>query len=79
MRKVLDIFAYNRGLVTDELAALRYRAACRPGLSKAFAAMVPAPCQGWISALAHTEADIAKLQNKTLIVHGRKGRVILAF
>ena len=35
--------------------------------------------QGWISALAHTEADIAKLQNKTLIVHGRKGRVILAF
>jgi 2-hydroxymuconate-semialdehyde hydrolase len=78
MRRILDIFAYNRALVTDELAALRFRAASRPGISEAFAAMFPAPRQRWIGALAHDEAAIAKLPNKTLIVHGREDKVIPA-
>jgi 2-hydroxymuconate-semialdehyde hydrolase len=78
MRRILDIFAYNRALVTDELAALRFRAASRPGISEAFAAMFPAPRQRWIAALAHDEHAIAKLPNKTLIVHGREDKVIPA-
>ncbi|HXZ18257.1 MAG TPA: alpha/beta hydrolase, partial [Roseiarcus sp.] len=45
MRKLLDIFAYDRSLVNDELAELRYQASIRPGFQEAFAAMFPAPRQ----------------------------------
>jgi 2-hydroxymuconate-semialdehyde hydrolase len=78
MRKILDVFAYDRGLVNDELAAVRFRAASRPGISEAFSSMFPAPRQRWISALAHSEDDIAGLQNPTLIIHGREDKVIPA-
>ncbi|MBC7799449.1 MAG: alpha/beta fold hydrolase [Gemmatimonadaceae bacterium] len=76
MRGLLDIFAYDRKLVTDELAMLRYRAASRPGIAEAFASMFPAPRSQGISALAHDEESIAKLENETLIVHGREDKVI---
>jgi 2-hydroxymuconate-semialdehyde hydrolase len=76
MRHLLDIFAYDRNLVTDELANLRYKAASRPGISEAFSSMFPAPRQRWITKLAHDESAIAKLQNKTLILHGREDKVI---
>lgn len=76
MRQILDIFAYDRGLVTDELAELRFRAASRPGISEAFSSMFPAPRQRWITTLAHDEAAIAALPHKTLIVHGREDKVI---
>jgi 2-hydroxymuconate-semialdehyde hydrolase len=76
MRELLDIFAFDRGLVTDELAELRHRAASRPGVAEAFASMFPAPRQRWITTLAHSEAEIATLQNPTLILHGREDKVI---
>ena len=36
MRGLLDIFAYDRSLVTDELAELRYQASIRPGFQESF-------------------------------------------
>ena len=41
MRDLLDIFAFDRTLVTDELAQLRYQASIRPGFQESFAAMFP--------------------------------------
>lgn len=76
MRGLLDIFAHDRGLVTDELAELRYQASLRPGFQEAFAAMFPAPRQRWVDALASPEADIRALPHKTLVIHGRDDRVI---
>ena len=76
MRGLLDIFAWNRNLVSDELAELRYQASIRPGFQEAFAAMFPAPRQRWVDALASSEADIRALKHKTLIIHGRDDRVI---
>src|SRR5208283_4611330 len=76
MRKLLDIFAYDRSLVNDELAELRYRASIRPGFQESFAAMFPAPRQRWIEALASQEADIHAIPHETLIVHGRDDKVI---
>ncbi len=76
MRELLDIFAYDRRLVSDELAKLRFKAASRPGVSEAFAAMFPAPRQRWITALAHNPEAIARLAHPALIVHGREDRVI---
>lgn len=76
MRGLLDIFAYDRSLVTDELAELRYQASIRPGFQESFSAMFPAPRQRWIDAMASTEADIRAIRHKTLIIHGRDDRVI---
>ena len=76
MRALLDIFAFDRGLVNDELAALRYQASIRPGFQESFAAMFPAPRQRWVDAMASPEADIRALPHHTLVVHGREDAVI---
>lgn len=76
MRRIMDWFAYDRGLVTDELAQLRYEASARPGFQEAFGAMFPAPRQRWVDAMASPEAAIRALAHETLIVHGREDQVI---
>ena len=76
MRSLLDLFAFDRSLATDELAELRYHASIQPGFQEAFAAMFPAPRQRWVDALASDYADIMALPNDTLIIHGRDDQVI---
>jgi 2-hydroxymuconate-semialdehyde hydrolase len=76
MRKLLDIFAFDRGLVTDELARLRYDASIQPGFQEAFSSMFPAPRQRWVASLASPEADIQALPHETLIIHGREDQVL---
>lgn len=76
MRQLMDTFAYDRKLVTDELAELRYQASIRPGFQESFAQMFPAPRQRWVDGLASREADIRSLQHETLIIHGREDQVI---
>jgi len=76
MRALLDIFAFDRGLVTDELAQMRYEASTRPGFQESFAAMFPAPRQRWVDAMASAEADIRALPHETLVIHGREDQVI---
>ena len=76
MRRIMDYFAWDRSLVNDELAELRYRASIRPGFQESFGAMFPAPRQRWVDALASREEHIRALLHETLIVHGRDDRVI---
>ena len=76
MRELLDWFAYDRGLVNDDLARLRYEASIRPGFLESFAAMFPAPRQRWVDAMASAEADIRAIAHQTLVIHGREDRVI---
>lgn len=76
MKKMLDYFAYDRSLVSDELAELRYKASIRPGVQEAYSAMFPAPRQRWIEALASKEEDIKKIPHESLIIHGREDRVL---
>lgn len=76
MRRLLDLFAWDRNLVNDELAKLRYEASIRPGFQESFAAMFPAPRQRWIDVMASTEADIRAIPHETLVIHGRDDRVI---
>ncbi len=76
MRKLLDIFAYNRELVSDELAQMRYQASIRSGVQEAFAAMFPAPRQRWVDALATPVEQIHGIAQEALIVHGRDDQVI---
>jgi len=76
MRKVLDVFAYSRELVNDELAQVRYEASMQPGFQESFAAMFPAPRQRWVEAMKTPEEDIRRLPHRALIVHGREDQVI---
>jgi pimeloyl-ACP methyl ester carboxylesterase len=76
MRKVLDVFAYSRELVNDELAEVRYRGSIQPGFQESFSAMFPAPRQRWVEAMCTPEEDIRRLPHRTLIVHGREDQVI---
>lgn len=76
MRRIMDVFAHDRSLVTDELAQLRHEASIRPGFQESFGAMFPAPRQRWVDAMASPEAAIRALPHETLLVHGREDQVI---
>lgn len=76
MRELLDWFAYDRQLVNDDLARLRYEASIRPGFQESFSAMFPAPRQRWVDAMASDEAQIRAIAQQTLVIHGREDRVI---
>ena len=76
MRRLLDLFAYNRSLVNDELAQLRYEASMRPGVQESYAAMFPAPRQDGIRKICSQEADVKTIRHETLIIHGRDDQVI---
>ncbi len=76
MRGVLDVFAYDRSLVPDELAEVRYRASTQPGFQESYGAMFPAPRQRWVDAMRTPDDEIRKITHETLIVAGREDRVI---
>ena len=76
MKRLLDLFAYDRTLVNDELAELRYQASMQAGYQESFAAMFPAPRQRWVDAMTSAESDIRALPHETLVIHGREDRVI---
>lgn len=76
MRRLMDLFAYDRRLVTDELAQMRYLASIRPGFQESFSAMFPSPRQAALDALCSHESAIRALRHETLVIHGREDRVI---
>ena len=76
MRQLLDIFAYDNSLVSDDLAEMRYRASIQPGFQEAFSSMFPAPRQRHIAALATPEEKVAEIACPTLILHGREDLVV---
>ncbi len=76
MQAMLDIFAYDRSLIGEGLAELRYKASIQPGFQEAFSAMFPAPRQNGIEALATPEDKISQIECPALIIHGREDVVL---
>ena len=76
MRRLIDLFAYNKALVTDELAKLRYEASIQPGYQEAYAKAFPAPLQQHIEAMSIAEERIRQVQIPALVIHGREDRII---
>ena len=76
MKKLLEIFAYNKEIATEELAELRYQASIQPGLQEAFSKMFAEPRQEKLNQLAITEEQIKKIENEVLMIHGREDIVI---
>lgn len=76
MRRMMDLFAYDRSLVTDELARMRYEASLQPGLQEAYASMFPPPRQRCVEDLCTPVSVLRSLPHETLIIHGRDDKVI---
>lgn len=76
MVELMEVFAHDKSLLTEDLAQLRLDAATRPGVHEAFSAMFPAPRQRSVEAMTLPDADIRGLTQPTLIVHGRDDEVI---
>ncbi len=76
MKRLMDIMAYDRSLVTDELAELRYRATIRPGAQEAFERVFQPPLQRHLDAQIVSDEALQAMQHQTLILHGRDDRVV---
>ena len=76
MEELLELFAYDRGLVGPDLAELRYQASIRPGVQEAYSRMFPEPRQRALDAITHSPDDIGRIKAPTLIVHGRDDVII---
>jgi 2-hydroxymuconate-semialdehyde hydrolase len=76
MRTLVELFAYNSAIATDDLVRMRYEASIRPGYQESYASMFPAPRQRHIDAMAQSEEALRAIPHETLIVHGREDRVI---
>lgn len=76
MREVIGLFAYDRGLITDELVEMRYRSSLNPPVAASWAAMFPPPRQRWVDDLALTGVELAGITQPVLMVHGRDDQVV---
>jgi pimeloyl-ACP methyl ester carboxylesterase len=76
MLSIMEYFAYDKSLLGEDLARLRYEASIRPGVQEAFSAMFPEPRQAALDALCLPDEEIAGIAKPTLIVHGRDDQVI---
>jgi 2-hydroxymuconate-semialdehyde hydrolase len=76
MREVIELFAFNRALITDELIEMRYRASLDPPGRDSWAAMFPPPRQRWVDDFALAGAELAAISAPVLLVHGRDDRVV---
>lgn len=76
MRALVELFAYDPAIATDELVELRYRQSADPDARSSYEAMFPAPRQRWIDDLALPDATLRTIAQPTLLVHGREDRVI---
>lgn len=76
MRELIELFAHDPSIATDDLVQSRYRASIRPGFQESYARLFPAPRQAHVDRLATPEDQIAALPHEVLIVHGREDRVI---
>ncbi|OVZ59973.1 hypothetical protein CDO44_10435 [Pigmentiphaga sp. NML080357] len=76
MRQLMDMFAFDRGLVSDDLIRLRYEASLVPGVLERYHAAFAAPRQRHVDAMALTDAQLAQIHTPTLLIHGAQDRII---
>lgn len=76
MRHLIDLFAYDKSIVTDDLVQMRYEASIEPGIQEAFSAMFPAPRQRWVDDLALSRDELSAFEHPILLVHGYDDPVV---
>lgn len=73
---IVDHFAYDAAIASDDLVRMRYEASVQPGFHASYATMFPAPRQAGVDDLGSDPNDVARIAAPTLLVHGRDDRVI---
>ncbi len=76
MRALVKSFAYNTGFITDDLVKSRYEASVRPGYHESYARIFAKPRQPIIQAMATPEADVRKITQPALVIHGRDDTIV---
>ena len=76
MRDLIELFALDHSIVTDELVELRYQQSADAAARASYEAMFPAPRQRWLDDLALPEDTLRAIEQPTLLVHGREDQVI---
>lgn len=76
MSQILNLFAYDRSLITEDVAKARFTASMQPGFHESFSSMFPFPRQESVTMMASKEEDIKAIHKQVLIIHGREDLVI---
>lgn len=77
MRQLMELFPYDKSLITPSLVQSRYEASARPGAQGALRKLIPQPNpEGDTLVKGFPAAALAKITAPTLVVHGREDRVV---
>jgi 2-hydroxymuconate-semialdehyde hydrolase len=76
MRRIVELFAYDQRIVTDELVQMRYEASAEPTVRDAFSAMFPEPRQRGVDDLALSDDELRAIEQPVLLVHGYHDRIV---
>ena len=76
MRRLIELFAYDQSIVTDELVEMRYEASAEPSVRDAFAAMFPEPRQQGLDDLALSDEELRGIEQPVLLAHGFHDRIV---
>jgi 2-hydroxymuconate-semialdehyde hydrolase len=76
MRHLMNTFAHDPALVSEQIVQSRYEASIRPGAQEAFSSLFPEPRQRWLDELATDEAKLRAMPHPTLLVHGREDVIV---
>ncbi len=71
---LLDCFAVDKSIITDDLVRTRYEASMAPGAFEAYTAMFSDRHAG--SQLGITSEQVRAIAARTLLVHGREDKVV---
>ncbi len=76
MRRLIELFAYDQAIVTDELVQMRYVASAEPTVRDAFAAMFPEPRQSGVDGLALSDEELRSIAQPVLLAHGYHDQIV---
>ena len=76
MRSIIELFAHDQSIVTDELVEMRYQASTSPAGRDAFSAMFPEPRQRGVDDLALSAEELASITQPVLLAHGYHDRIV---
>lgn len=76
MRELMEVFAYDHGLINDDLVRMRHAASTRDDVQARFERLFPAPRQQGVEKLALPEDAVRALIQPALVIHGREDQVI---
>ncbi|MBR9867674.1 MAG: alpha/beta fold hydrolase [Oceanospirillales bacterium] len=77
MRALMELFPYNKSLITDALVQSRYEASARPGAQGALRKLLPKPEEEGVTMVkAFPVKAIQHIKAPTLVLHGREDHVV---